>query len=1083
MLGRLFKLTSTQSLNLTLLGSGGTQTGSPNSFDDSYTRGILYGSAVMLLPPVHLSMKRFRLVVAQDGGALAAKQILYDLFGDSALGSPLESPSASPLAGSDLPNLHHKLSQVSLHSGQSRSVPHTSVSLPVSLDAFLSPDVAELANALQLPNSHYFSREHGHGVTNTASHGSAGAVRMSAGGLSLRAGINRNVVLQKPAHNINVLTDYMFGRGLPSNEWHTASKIHILPPLNLVHGTSQAILVTRLFLIVDANAVLAHEPEPLPCASWSPKSTIHARESTVQFASQRLAQLRLNFTSRFSIGIIIPFDDPSQTVEETLASNWPSLSIQFVSLQRAVAHKLIQALKNGPGHHSPYICNKRIQFPSYMLQGDLELLIQLKKLIKLIYFQANVPRLISNHSLMVHTLNHKNSPYKANMINWALEVINWLEFKDGRNSVSGHIGHSNLSSNLVGSFTGLTTHLSARSTEGIQLSNTFLASLFALIMPLRESLSARTLETTDEDSDVKEITRVVVMTSNSTVAKKLIFLLCGLIPDAKFLYQLDNTSTSPSFASSESESQEREISTRDLPLHPFNESLKHSSNQDMKVSTGPKLETFLSQRHALSESPRINSDSPLNLVRPIPIQRQVLSESEVPSDDSVCASVSSTKGWEVPAKSTTCASFSKSSTTPVPTKSVAISQKPVSSERSGNGSSMAYLSSSLNSSLSSSASNYSLLKLGNSFMDKWKHSLVGSNSFTPHNVHESFEPPMFIDSLRKIGPPGTKSPSPATLDDHAWPSHPMNSATSSPSRPRFSRTQSVFNVCNDTLLKTRESSLKLSTPNVERTVHSIIIPSGPAHEKSMKSRNEQLIRDRISRIFLQDVEIISQNELSIILKDPFEKQADDLAASVGPLYSSPYQRRLFLQPHVAFVEEFRPECVIQSCPANPKLETQVINAMKNDLIFYQNNCNFKKVVSKTVFISLRARDIKLIELKVGGQDKSPNSHFGPTTPTQEHAIPIGANSPISSYFGGHDSGQTVSERRGSVGANNYKTSIRRVFSPGRNSGDKELINLIENQLERLTEVVAVMNGDQNAPKAAKQELNKMLFDAVRAIIT
>lgn len=1085
MLGRLFKLTSTQSLNLALHSSGGQSSGSPNSFDDSYTRGILYGLSTLLLSPVHLSARRFRLVVAQDGGALAAKQVLFDLVGDSSPASPIESQTPSPLAGPDLPTLQHKLSQVSLHGTTTtqqnylRSVSLTPQYLPVNLDS-LSPDAVELAQGVHLNNNHYFARENG-------SH----SPRSSISGLNTKNGINRNVVLQKSAHNINVLTDYMFGRGLPSNEWHTATKIHFLPPLNLVHGTSQAVLVSRLFLIVDANVIQNLEAEQAECSSWNPKSTISPPERAISLPSSRLGLQRSHFTSRFSIGLIIPFDDPTQTVEETLASNWLTISMHLVILQKIVSNKLVAALKGLLAHHSPYITNKRISLPSYVFQGDLELLTQLHKLVKLIHYQVNVPRLISNHSLMMHTLNHAQSPFKANMINWALEVINWLEFKDGRNSVSlynsgvgSNLAHSSLSTNLVGLYSGLSSHLSTRSNEGAQLTNTFLASLFALISSLRDSLSARMNEADDMNGS-KEVTRVVVMTSNSTVAKKLIFLICALIPDLKFLKNLD-------FCAND-EGLELSINEDNLFVETSKETLNSPSGLN-KVISNKSLHPIDSLTRSEKQS---NSSSPFDatFVKPIPIDRHALCESDGHSDDSVCASISSMKGWEVPVKSVASASFSKSGINPMPTKSVAIAQQIPNSNRNGNSSSMAYLSSSLTSSLSSSASNYSLSKLGSSFMDKWKHSLVGANtSHSSHTYTESFEPPMFIESLRKGSSVGNKCPSPAVSEENQWDVSTL-AALNSPMKPRYSRTQSVFNVCNDGTRKCKETPLKSSMPNLERSAHSVYLPIS-TQDSCIQRKNENAIRSCVSSIFENEVNVSAHTDQSLVLKlsiyslsgrrKPFSASSDNHSTSTfatETLEASPMtlQRRLFLQPHVAFVEEFRPECVVQSCPVNPKLESQVMSAMKNDLIFYQNTCGYKRVVSKTVFISLRARDIKLIELRVGGIDKSPNSAFGPSTPNLDHHNSI-AHSPISSYFSGHENGIMNHERRGSVSAN-YKTTIKKIFSPGRNCGDKEFINIMEHRLERLQEVVSVMNGDPNANPAAKQELNKMLSDAVRELIS
>ena len=69
------------------------------------------------------------------------------------------------------------------------------------------------------------------------------------------------------------------------------------------------------------------------------------------------------------------------------------------------------------------------------------------------------------------------------LVNWVLELLNWLEFKDGR--YSDH-------------------------------SNSFLGSLFAILTPFKTAQ----FETFYNSSCAKkEVTRVVVMTGNPVVAK------------------------------------------------------------------------------------------------------------------------------------------------------------------------------------------------------------------------------------------------------------------------------------------------------------------------------------------------------------------------------------------------------------------------------------------------------------------------------------------------------------------------------------------------------------------------------------
>ena len=60
-------------------------------------------------------------------------------------------------------------------------------------------------------------------------------------------------------HNMSDLNDYMFGCGLPSNENHSATKLHVLPPLtNSMYGPYPAVLITRLFPLVMVNLLILH---------------------------------------------------------------------------------------------------------------------------------------------------------------------------------------------------------------------------------------------------------------------------------------------------------------------------------------------------------------------------------------------------------------------------------------------------------------------------------------------------------------------------------------------------------------------------------------------------------------------------------------------------------------------------------------------------------------------------------------------------------------------------------------------------------------------------------------------------------
>ncbi|KAF8000398.1 hypothetical protein HF325_005327 [Metschnikowia pulcherrima] len=243
MLGRLFKLKSLLSLGGSTTSkvagelSDGTAnptpaTQTPNdaninavSFEDSYTREILYGSLELTLHPLLFNPKRFRLLVSQDGGDLRAKQVLYD-------------------------SSKYLVEGVSL---RTKSSPAT---------------VSPSAESLSDPGSLRL--------------GSSSNSRLPNSANTLRSGSSYNKVpIAKQTHNINDLNDYMFGRGIPSVERHTSTKIHVLLPLSLLgDGSGMAVLLSRVFLIsafgYNADSDLTGDLD------WVPRPTFRSKDSVLQ---------------------------------------------------------------------------------------------------------------------------------------------------------------------------------------------------------------------------------------------------------------------------------------------------------------------------------------------------------------------------------------------------------------------------------------------------------------------------------------------------------------------------------------------------------------------------------------------------------------------------------------------------------------------------------------------------------------------------------------------------------------------------------------------------------------------------------
>lgn len=1021
MLGRLFKQNS---LDVAGLPSGAVA--AQNSYEDSYTREILYGSpSLAQIRGQPFNPRRFRLVVAQDGGNLRNKQVLYDSAHENATDmSQTPSPAASPTLNTE-PELVHKIS--------------------IGL-------LLRLTGAL-------FSKSQKH-------------------------------------HNLNDLHDYMFGRGLPSSETHTATKVHYLPPFSLGY---RAVLVTKLFLFSDKSGLC--EMESVHDPSWAPTPAFPLKETSLNALlpfksptpglSPEPTPNKSSVSSRFSIGVVIPLEAPEQNIEGVVLNNWEVITHYLVVLQKVVTKKLIQTLKYSTVNNiCPYITNRRILFPNFILQTDHDLDNQLHKLVKLVHFNSNTPRLINSHSLIKHSIEHPTSKFKPLLINWALEVVNWLEFKDGRNFVSmhpagaNHLGSFNYNSQFHnGGGSGL-----SKAIESSALSNTFLASLLALLVPFRHLLTVKPMSPNENILDnSKEVTRVVIMTGNSMVAKKLIFILNAIIPDYEFYSQIDESYLQAGIDDDYFELNDEATEIEIAPASKTRDSIPEAS-----VRSNSDL-TDLGSMSPLS----VGSPAKSTVVKPIPIRNS--HGSQTPSECSSSISNSSHKGWEVPVKSVASVSFiGNSKPTPVETtENIPIVQHiPIHGRNSiSNSSSMAYLSSSLTSSLSSSASNYSLSKFGSSFLEKWKNSLVSGSYQSGHHNGHSLDEPTPPDLTRKPSILSLKTPSPAIEhDEYAWETS-ISGLSLSPARHKISRTQSLLDLYNPQSKQgpkhgqAQNIRNEMANVSLKRTKTSVIVPIASDKTKGLRELNTQRIHQRCSAIMSAKVVLGEKLGLTLMV-DPIDFQTIETgsAKSVKSDLLSlklldapiPLHKRKALLPNVAFVEEFRPEYVVQSCPVNPKLESQVTTAMKNDLLFFQNNCAYDRVTSRTIFISLRAREIKMIEMQLG--EKIQN--FSAPSPAFASQVtpPIGSNSPNSWYFHGAEN-SPLGDRRAPAGNTSYRTTIKKVFTPNRNSGDKELINRVEAQLDELTKVVAKINNDGEATSTeAKEQYNRMLFDSVREIL-
>lgn len=930
MLGRLFKQQSTPSLHSgqPLLPSSHHPHASPipNSYDDSYMREILYGTTDPLKSFL-FNKKLFRIVICQDGGSLRSKQVLYDSNNNST-NSNISSFNSNSSSNSINPILSN---------GKSKKIPTQKV------------------------------------------------------------------------HHINDLNDYMFGCGIPTNESQSTTKLHILT--NADHTTSNggstspttrgshSVLITRLFSFCEEL------PSSTSTDRWNPTAALPIKEVT----------LNRKVNSRFSIGLIIPIEDDQ--LSDIIIYNWNEISHFLIILQKLITKRLIFFLENtqpttpnvsnvSTSYFSPqpsihgstvvgsvsnggsFISNRRIQFPSYILQNEVEINNQLLKLIKLINYNYNVPRLINLNQIMLNPVITSTISY-----NWVSEILNWLEYKDGNIS--------------------------------------FLASLFSAVFSMRQGLKRKPLDGVDKGSKSRNISRIVIMTGNPLVAKKLIFIINGLIPNNTIKTDIVTKSTTIVSSPSPSSTIGCIESVNDVSID--EEDTGDETDQysfDGLVSLRGLVPPSLAAATTFSQT-----TSP----KPIPIRQGSVTSGSMSSPDSI-------KGWEIP-QSSFNTSISKpriqTDTNVIPI----VQQAPVHRSSLSKSTSMAYLSSSLNSSLSSSVSNYSLTKLSGSFLDKWKNFGLGGSSVNNGNNNNSINSSLGTNSsgnYNNIGfmengetPNGfttvgfepniskrgsiqsLRSPtSPAIESEEFFETYGNITNLSLSAQKNLSRTQSMFDI-NEGLTASvplpHDSPLTSYIPTPINRTRGSVFSKG----KNVDFKNQQLIKSKCLSIMSRDTQYKTLLNKTLIV-EKLQLQDDDIDNSIGS--------RNGLLPNVAFSDEFRPEFILQSCPVNPKLESLVMNAMKNDLLFYQNNCGVEHVNSKTLFISLRAREIKTIEMSIGSKE--------------QELIP-----PISPINGTPNSGHSIHSGK----TNNYKTTVRKIFTTLKNCGNKESIANIERRFSELND--------------------------------
>ncbi|KAG7191353.1 uncharacterized protein KQ657_003525 [Scheffersomyces spartinae] len=988
-------------------------------------------------------------------------------------------------------------------------------------------------------------------------------------------------------HPISEINDYMFGCGLPSTETTCITKIHLLPKLtSLSQGSNNSVLVTRLFLITRGDPSSAQKfPSVFNLSdpdSWNPTAALPTREVFVKnlkssngvslnssfnsnsnspssssppgaCSSPLLNSSRMgNLSSKYAIGIVIPLESPEEDLMDILITNWDEISHYLILLQKVIAKKLISLLRSSLdtttfGSSSFITHTKRIQFPNWILQHEPDILHQYYKLIKLISYDTNLPRLINSNALIKTSMSKTSSKYNSLLLNWVLEVLNWLEFKDNKQLAKPSIQTTTASKTSTISLTTVSNSITFNNNKGpTQASNvpflsssslkqgsmmeysntaqahngisessgsgpnsnnnnpdvfktyhTFLATLFSLVLPLRKKLTHKPISDNGNEDEIKrkhkDVTRIVIMTGNPAVAKKLIFILNALVPDDS-LYDsckldfsiVDEGNEVLSENEQEEEQQEEQqqeeeekplsygsrgdpaslskngktsaenINHNMTTLLPTTSAASHTSAEKVSMTSpltqksvytsSDDLSSFLEASPSVEtvRDPTVDSKSKSPTVEPIPI-RSGKRDSNSPIGTRAISDQSFKIGWELPYKSTPHILTSNKNSSSAATSSVEastataqvipISYNPPQLQQLLNNyhrnnsmlksSSFVYLSSSLNSSLSSLSSQFSLSKLGGSFLEKWKwpssysnqslQNTSGGNSVaTPNAVYNNMNcyfgqqtlgqsvsnshklnlsslmnqgstngsstyynssldaseclPPSTIGSLTKRSSVHSlRTPSPAIVDhyDDIQSFQPISSHHQQhliPTPNKLSRTQSMYELYNKTSTNmpgiydnsTGVLAIK-DNLTLKRSNNSAYLPLiDDSAVKNVVAHNNNCIKRKCSEIMNSKKLEVTKNETLNALEIPLYTNKE--------LDGSLLIKKKPLLPVVAFADEFRPEFTIQSCPMSPKLENQILIAMKNDVLFYQTHCQFESVTSRTIFVSLRARELKVLEM-------------------------------------------------------------------------------------------------------------------------
>lgn len=194
-------------------------------------------------------------------------------------------------------------------------------------------------------------------------------------------------------HIVGELTQYMFGC-FPSLETQPLTKLHILPPLLLVHGAM--VLVSRIFSLDDDPVDQDDDDD------WVVKP------SATPILQRAYVSLRLG------IGLVIPMEMASD-ITDVVFANWKVICDHLSSFVALVSKKALASVEPN--------C-QRLVISSYGFQSDPDFLLATKKVVRLLTHVVNTPRVLS--------LPRDPSSRVVVLKLWVLEVVNWMEHKEGK---------------------------------------------------------------------------------------------------------------------------------------------------------------------------------------------------------------------------------------------------------------------------------------------------------------------------------------------------------------------------------------------------------------------------------------------------------------------------------------------------------------------------------------------------------------------------------------------------------------------------------------------------------------------------